>query len=144
MLSAGREGEIMDNQVFYNGSCPVCSTAIGRYRRMAPGAAPVCWHDVQVTPEVLATHGVSVDDVVRRLHVLTPAGQMLVGVPALACIWRELPSPLYRWLARASAWPVASRLADMAYEVVAAVLYPWNKWRTRKQQARTAAPTRGS
>jgi predicted DCC family thiol-disulfide oxidoreductase YuxK len=116
----------MESQVFYNGECPVCGLEAERYRRMLPGAAATCWNDVAVSQETLATHGLTVDDVVRRIHVLTQDGRMLVGVPALAAIWRETPSRPYRLLARVVSLPGIRWIAAGAYEVLAGVLYAWN------------------
>ncbi len=121
-----------DAQVFYNGHCPVCSTEVDRYRRLVPGSAPVCWNDVQVTPQVLAAHGLTVDDVVRRIHVLTRDGRMLVGVEALAAVWDETPSPVYRGMARLSRHRLLRKPAHIAYEALAKVLYAWNSRRSAR------------
>ncbi len=121
-----------DTQVFYNGGCPVCSTAVERYRRLVPGAEAVCWNDVQLTPEALAGHGISVDDVARRIHVLTRDGRMLVGMEAVAMVWDETPSPLYQGLAKLSRHRLLRKPSHLAYEGVAKVLYAWNSRRSAK------------
>lgn len=116
----------MDSQIFYNGQCPVCGSEVARYRRMLPGADATCWNDVAVNQDALAAHGLTVDDVVRRIHVLTRDGRMLVGVPALAAIWNETPSRPYQMLARWVTLPGIRWIAAGAYEVLAAILYAWN------------------
>jgi predicted DCC family thiol-disulfide oxidoreductase YuxK len=128
----------MDSQVFYNGECPVCGLEVARYRRMMPGADATCWSDVAVDQDALAAHGLTVDDVVRRIHVLTRDGRMLVGVPALAAIWRETPSRPYQALARFVSLPLVRGIAAGAYEVLAAILYAWNTARGSNPARRKA------
>lgn len=58
-------------------------------------------------------------------------GRLLVGVPAFAALWRELPG--HRWLAHIAMAPLLLPLWTLLYDALAAVLYAWNR---RRQPAR--------
>jgi predicted DCC family thiol-disulfide oxidoreductase YuxK len=53
-----------------------------------------------------------------------------VGVPAFAALWDEIPR--YRWLAAVVRLPVVRQIAAGSYEVLATILYAWNKRRERR------------
>jgi predicted DCC family thiol-disulfide oxidoreductase YuxK len=80
----------------------------------------------------------------KRLHVIDRQGVLRVGVPAFAALWDE--TPRYRRLARIVRLPVVHQGADALYELVAIVLYAWNKRREQRQAraCRAAVPARGA
>lgn len=125
-------------ETYFNSACPVCSTEIGRCCRVAEGAASeMVWHDINDMPEALAEFGVDIEAVRRKLHVIDRDGRLLVGVPAFAALWRELPR--HHWLARVAMQPVLLPLWTVLYDALAWALYHWNKRRARRE-ARLAAP----
>jgi predicted DCC family thiol-disulfide oxidoreductase YuxK len=74
-------------ETYFNSTCPVCSTEIGRCRRVAAGAGTqMAWHDINDMPEALAAYGVDIEAVRRKLHVIDGDGRLLVGVPAFAAL----------------------------------------------------------
>ena len=117
-------------ETYFNGTCPVCSTEIGRCRRVAEGAgSDMGWHDINAMPEALARFGADIETVRRKLHVVDRDGRLLVGVPAFAALWSELPR--HRWLARIAMQPVLLPLWTVLYDALAWALYHWNKRRAR-------------
>jgi predicted DCC family thiol-disulfide oxidoreductase YuxK len=119
-------------ETYFNSTCPVCSTEIGRCRRVPAGAGnDMAWHDINDMPEALAAYGVDIEAVRRKLHVIDRDGRLLVGVPAFAALWRELPG--HRWLARIAVQPVLLPLWTVLYDALAWALYHWNKRRARRR-----------
>ncbi len=70
-------------------------------------------------------------------NIVFANGRLLVGVPAFAALWRELPG--HRWLARVAMQPVLLPLWTLLYDALAWALYHWNKRRARRR-ARVVAP----
>jgi len=125
-------------ETFFNSTCPVCSTEIGRCRGVAQAAgSDMAWHDINRDPKALARFGVTIEDVRRKLHVIDRDSRLLVGVPAFAALWRELPR--HRWLARLAMAPLLLPLWTALYDALAAVLYGWNR-RRLKRHPELAAP----
>jgi predicted DCC family thiol-disulfide oxidoreductase YuxK len=113
---------------YYNGACPVCGTAIDRYRRAAgPNDPDFAWCDVSAVPEAADRLGTTVPAIRRRLHVVDDDGRLLVGVPAFAALWAALPG--FGWRARLVRLPVVGPVARLLYEGLAAVLDAWNRRR---------------
>jgi predicted DCC family thiol-disulfide oxidoreductase YuxK len=118
-------------ETYFNSACPVCSTEIGRCRRVADTARrEMVWHDINRDPEALARFGVDAAAVRLRLHVIDREGRLLVGVPAFAAIWDELPR--HRWLARVARVRFLAPIWALLYEALAWPLYGWNSWRARR------------
>ncbi len=82
--------------VFYDGSCPLCRREIDHYRRLDHACA-VDWLDVHRDGAALDAAGITLDEAMRRLHVLDAGGRINTGVSAFVVIWGTLPR--YRWLA---------------------------------------------
>lgn len=114
---------------YFNGACPVCGAEIARYRRLAGGDDRLRWCDIDRDPAAPDRLGVAPDDVRRKLHVVDGEGRLLVGVPAFAALWDELPR--HRWLARTVRRPIVAPLAAGLYDGLAAVLFAWNRRRAR-------------
>jgi predicted DCC family thiol-disulfide oxidoreductase YuxK len=126
-----------DPQILYNGECPVCSAGINKYRRIAATGDDRCgWIDVTQVPEALTRYGLDLEAVKYRIHIVDPSGKVLKGIPACAAIWDEIPR--FRWRARLVRLPIVKQLAALAYEILAAVLYAWNKQRDRRRLRATS------
>lgn len=123
-------------QTFYNGACPVCGHEIRSYARYADREGlPMGWVDINADPDALAGHGLTADDVKRRMHVIDENGQLHRSVEAFLVMWRRMPR--YRWLARIVGTPGVKQLSWLAYEgVVAPIIYNWDKRRMRRAAAR--------
>jgi predicted DCC family thiol-disulfide oxidoreductase YuxK len=114
---------------YYNGACPVCRFEIEHYKNGPDGGA-VRWHDLGSDPEALAAYGIDGAGAKRRLHVLDEAGELHSGVDAFILLWQRMPR--YRWLARIVASRPLRPLAAALYDnVLAPLLFHWNRWRGR-------------
>ena len=116
---------------YYYGDCPVCGTEIGHYQRINAGSEVLDWCDISADPDILAHLGIDIATLKRRLHVIDADGTVHVGVPAFAVLWSEMPR--YRWLSRLVRLPVIRTFAAGLYEVLAALLFAYNRRREARQ-----------
>ena len=127
-------------ETYFNSACPVCNAGIRHCQSLADAVrSELAWYDINRDPAALARFGVGIEDVRRKLHVIDRDGRLLVGVPAIAALWRELPG--HRWLARIAMAPLLLPLWTALYDALAAVLYAWNRWRDRRRADMTASKT---
>lgn len=113
-------------EVLYNGVCPVCRAgACDIERRAAAAKAGVVLTDVSENPESLGRAGVTLNQVRLKMHAIAPDGRVLVGMPAIAVVWRSLPS--HRWLGMLMQTPPFSWLGAAGYHVSAHVLWARNR-----------------
>lgn len=115
----------------YNGACPVCRFEMRRYQKIGGGTPDkVDFQDATEDVTLLVRHGLSLEGVMRRLHVVTRAGKVVVGMDAFILLWRQMPR--YRWLARAVGLPGFHWAARQVYD---RVLVPalWHINRRRRQ-----------
>ena len=119
-------------KVYFNSACPVCNAGIEHQRKTMAESAPACaieWHDINDEPEGLATRGISVDDVRRKLYVEDDQGRLHVGAAAFGALWRETPGQ--RWAGHLLRLPVVATLSRWVYDGFAVMLYAWNRWHRR-------------
>src|SRR5262245_32065932 len=93
--------------VWYNTRCPVCDAGINRQRSKLVAVAKaglIEFRDINLEPDALATHRVSLEDIRRRLHATDAGGRLLVGADVAIAIWRLTPGE--RWLAALAGNPV--------------------------------------
>lgn len=113
-------------EVLYNGVCPVCRAgACDLERRAAAARAGVVFTDVAARPEALASAGVTLDAVRLKLHVVTPEGRVLKGMPAVSLAWSATPP--FRSLGRMTRIAPISWIAAAAYHGAAHALWAWNR-----------------
>jgi predicted DCC family thiol-disulfide oxidoreductase YuxK len=116
--------------VYYNSACPVCNAGIGaERRRMEACNADVEWIDIHRDPGRLEEIGASREFVRERLHVVDDAGVVHVGAEAFGALWSQ--TPRLRAVAALLRMPVIRVVVGSAYNVFAAGLYWWNRWRGR-------------
>jgi predicted DCC family thiol-disulfide oxidoreductase YuxK len=116
--------------VYYNSACPVCNAGIGaQRRRMQSCNVDVEWIDIHRNPERLTAIGASREFVRERLHVVDDAGVMRVGAEAFGALWSR--TPRQEFLATLIRAPGIKVVVGRAYNVFAAGLYRWNRWRGR-------------
>src|SRR5258708_17240491 len=80
--------------VWYNTRCPVCNGGIDWQRNKllnAVRAGHIAFKDINEAPDALAAHGVSVDEVRRRLHATDETGRLIVGSDGALAVWRISP-----------------------------------------------------
>jgi predicted DCC family thiol-disulfide oxidoreductase YuxK len=75
--------------VYYDGSCPLCSSEIALYRRCR-GADAVTFADVSAATGDVQP-GLSREAAMRRFHVRDAEGRLLSGGAAFAALWAALP-----------------------------------------------------
>ena len=117
-------------KVYYNGACPVCNAGIeGQKERMAGCPVEVDWIDIHNRPEALKEIGAKQEFVRERLHVVDEKGELRVGAEAFGTLWRRTPGQGY--LADLVSLPGVRLVARWVYNVFAAALYAWNRYRRR-------------
>jgi predicted DCC family thiol-disulfide oxidoreductase YuxK len=132
---AGTHGRLVDNQAITQ-LMNYCAWTEGRVGRRWSMSIPRTFYNANCP---VCSAGVA------HICRLTGGGDDLrVGVPAFAALWDE--TPRYRRLARIVRLPVVSQGADVLYELLAIVLYAWNKRREQRQAraCRAAVPARGA
>ena len=97
--------------VFFDGSCPLCQSEIGMYRR-CDGAGALRLVDIS-QPGAAVPDGLERDDAMARFHVLSPDGHLLSGAAAFIAVWKQLPG--WRWAGRIGALPGATSLLETGY-----------------------------
>ena len=117
-------------RVYYNSACPVCNAGIAaERRRMKACNVDVEWVDIHRDPRRLQEIGASQEFVRERLHVADETGALHVGAAAFGALWSQTPQ--LRPVAMFLRMPVIRTIAGSAYNVFAAGLYRWNRWRGR-------------
>lgn len=99
-------------QVFYDGSCPLCSREIAFYRARS-GAEQVNWVDVSLFPTEELAPGLTKSRALARLHVLNGQGELVSGGAAFTVIWSLLPG--FAWLARLFKGASMARALEWTY-----------------------------
>jgi len=121
---------VSKTRVYYNSACPVCNAGIAaEQRRMESCNVDVEWIDIHRNPARLEEIGASQEFVRERLHVADYTGTVRVGAEAFAALWRQTAQ--MQMLATLLELPGIRSVASLAYNVFAAVLYRWNRWRGR-------------
>lgn len=119
-------------EVYYNSVCPVCEAGVNENRRAiersgdADGAR---WIDVSADPEILASEGLTLDDVRRNIRVRDSDGELHLGADAVALMW--LATPGRKWLGHLTQFPLVRPIARFVYFRFADMLYWWNKRKGR-------------
>jgi len=106
-------------EIFYDGSCLVCSSEIASYRRNNPRNR-LKFIDIRGEGFQAEDHGRSLDEFLAALHVRDTQGRFATGVDAFLLIWRAYPGgSRYRLLAAAIDLPGIKHLARCGYAVFA-------------------------
>ena len=114
--------------VWYNTRCPVCDAGIRHQKRRlieAVKAGRMEFRDINRAPDALASHGVSLEDIRRRLHATDAEGRLLVGADVAVAVWRVTPGE--GWLASLLGNPVMLPVTRFVYDRFADLLYAWNR-----------------
>lgn len=99
--------------VYYDGSCPMCQREIAWYRRL-PAQNPIEWIDVSAVG-YCAPEGTTTDLLMKRLHAVTPTGELVSGARAFAHIWLQLPG--WRVIGQLVKLPGALPIMELAYRL---------------------------
>lgn len=106
-------------QIFYDGSCLVCSAEMAKYRDGDHGGKLV-FIDISAADFSASDYGKSQEEFMARLHVRDAEKLFYTGVDAFIMIWQAFPecSP-YRLLSAAVGLPGLNLLSRGAYSVFA-------------------------
>ena len=115
-------------KVFYNSACPVCEAGINDQKRKMIGC-DVEWIDVHQNPDAVLELDADLEFVRERLHVKEEDGRVTTGASAFAVLWAK--SPRQQIWANLIHLPLVNHIAGGLYNLFAAALYKWNRWRRR-------------
>jgi predicted DCC family thiol-disulfide oxidoreductase YuxK len=110
----------------------VCAAGINRQCNRLFAAAQrgtIAFRDINLEPDALATYGVSLEDIRRRLHATDGSGHLLIGADVAIAVWRLTPGE--RWLATLAGNPVVRPITRVVYDRFADLLYAWNRRKGR-------------
>jgi predicted DCC family thiol-disulfide oxidoreductase YuxK len=107
--------------VFYDGSCLVCSTEIEHYRRRDHNGRLVLI-DISRPDFDPEPYPIGLPAFMYELHVIDRAGTVFKGVEAFWAIWQAFPnSTLYGFLGTIITMPVINPLARLGYRCFARI-----------------------
>jgi predicted DCC family thiol-disulfide oxidoreductase YuxK len=115
--------------IFYNTRCPVCDAGISYQQRKLITLVKqgvVDFRDINLEPDALAVHQVTVEDIRRRLHGLDADGQLVIGADVAIALWHLTPGQA--WLAKVFGNPITLPVTRFGYDRFADLLYAWNRW----------------
>ena len=106
-------------EIFYDGSCLVCSSEIEHYRRLNPGQR-LHFVDIQADDFEPQRYEKSQAEFMGKMHLRDGQGRFYVGVDAFLLIWQAFPgdSP-YRLLGAVLGFPGINLFARFGYQVFA-------------------------
>ena len=106
-------------EIFYDGSCLVCSSEIEHYRQRNPQQR-LRFIDIRAADFLPSDYGKSQAEFMAKMHVRDQQGQFFSGVDAFLLIWQAYPSgSLYRLLGAVIGFPGINLLARGGYRVFA-------------------------
>jgi predicted DCC family thiol-disulfide oxidoreductase YuxK len=118
--------------VWYNTRCPVCDAGIDWQRNKLLSAVRdgrIEFRDINQQPDALASYGVTLDDIRRRLHATDEAGRLIAGADVAIAIWRVTKGE--GWLASLLGNRVTLPVTRFTYDRFADVLFAWNRRKGR-------------
>jgi predicted DCC family thiol-disulfide oxidoreductase YuxK len=100
------------SKILFDGNCIVCDAEISHYKKIAPETFELV--DISSPGFRAADFKLSKEAVEKHMHVLTPDGDLKIGVDAFAHIWSRIPK--YRHGATLVKAPVINWIAKGFYE----------------------------
>lgn len=101
------------SKILFDGNCIVCDAEISHYKKIAPDAFELV--DISSADFKAADFKLTKKDVDKDMHVITPDGDLRVGVDAFAHIWSRIPR--YAVGAKLIRLPVISAAAKFGYSL---------------------------
>jgi uncharacterized protein (TIGR01777 family) len=125
------------SQIYYNGECPVCRMEMEHYASVCAGALQFI--DSTLTPNGLASYGLRLEHLERRVYLRDNHGKVLSGMPAIVALWSRMPG--YHWLARVFSLPLLRQISIAMYDhAIAPSLAWWAKARVQRALKYGPAP----
>jgi predicted DCC family thiol-disulfide oxidoreductase YuxK len=103
------------SKILFDGNCVVCDIEISHYQRIAPDLFELV--DISADDFDATRFGLTNDLVQKHMHVITPEGQLKVGVLAFAHIWSRIEK--YQIASRLIQLPIILPMAKVGYSVFA-------------------------
>jgi predicted DCC family thiol-disulfide oxidoreductase YuxK len=105
------------SKIFVDGNCIVCDIEVSHYKKIAPEIFEL----VDIShPDFDATKfGLNAAAVNKHMHVLTPDGQLFVGVKAFEHIWSRIER--YKFASKIINWPLINPAARIGYWIFAEI-----------------------
>ena len=100
--------------VYYDGSCPLCSTEVSFYRKRE-GAQTITFVDVSDAEQRTNLGDLDSEQAMRRFHVRDANGTLHSGARGFFLLWRQLPA--FRWLGYLGRLPGVTSLAEGLYRL---------------------------
>ena len=97
--------------VFFDGSCPICTTEINQYKTLTP-ITEIQWIDVSQT-SFIPPKGQTKEQLMQRFHVLNYNAELLSGAAAFVYLWKQLPG--WKRLAVIEKIPGAMQVLEFGY-----------------------------
>lgn len=101
----------MKTKILFDGNCIVCDREISYYARIAPELFEII--DISDPSFQASNFGLTAQDVNEKMHVITPEGELRIGVDAFLYIWQQLPQ--WMWLSRVVGSPIVKPFAHIGY-----------------------------
>ena len=106
-------------EIFYDGSCIVCSTEMQAYRKNNPQGR-LTFIDISAADFDAGAYGKTQDEFMARMHVRDAAGEFTTDVDAFSTIWQAYPSAsIYRLFSAVIGFPGINLLSRFGYAVFA-------------------------
>lgn len=116
-------------EIFYDGSCIVCSSEMEIYRRRNPEQR-LSFIDISSNDFDAEQYGPSQQQFMAELHVRDAKGQFYTGVDAFLALWKAFPTgSLYRLIGGLVSLPGIHLAARMGY-----MLFARNRHRLPKRE----------
>ena len=113
--------------VYYDGSCPVCSREIDRYRTLSQSDR-LHFVDISAASFDAVALGLDPSALMKAMHARDAGGRLYLGVEAFRALWLGLPRLRYRYLSQLLGLPVLHLLAVFGYRIFAR----WRHWLPRR------------
>ncbi|MBU2954943.1 thiol-disulfide oxidoreductase DCC family protein [Marinobacter sp. F3R08] len=95
--------------LFYDGQCPLCTREINTLRKLQRGN--LVFADIHQQRDGSAELP-SREMFLKRLHLMTPTGQWVIGLPANVRAWSHTP---FGFLFKPLLWPGITQIASRIY-----------------------------
>tara|TARA_B100000965_G_scaffold153391_1_gene127537 strand:- start:3013 stop:3348 length:336 start_codon:yes stop_codon:yes gene_type:complete len=107
-------------KVYYNGSCNICNTEIGYYKKKNKH---INFIDISRNKDQNILH-ISKKQLFRRMHVLHE-GKIISGAESFIVLWSKMDK--WRYLSILLSLPIFKQLWKLIYEMMAIFLYLKNR-----------------
>jgi len=104
-------------KILADGNCIVCDLEVSHYKKLAPDIFDVV--DISQPDFDAAKYGLTAEAVNKHMHVLTPNGEIKIGVDAFAHIWNQFER--YKIASRLIKLPIINPIAKAGYLAFATI-----------------------